>query len=76
MEIIKRTKAPNEIVSATESNSSIRDEVNRRSFKAGYTDRDGQLRISRSGGAGKGDSPRSVNKKLYDENYDRIFNKE
>jgi len=61
------------IVPATESESSIKDEVNRRTFKAGYTDRDGQPKISRSNGAGKGDVFRPVNKKLYDQNYDRIF---
>lgn len=78
MEIItKRTKAQNEIVPVTESQSSIKDEVNRRTHKAGYTDRDGQPRISRSTGAGKGDACRPMNKRLYDKNYDRIFrNKE
>ena len=63
------------IVPATESESSIKDEVNRRSYKAGYTDRDGQPMRSRSNGAGKGDAPRPVNKKLYDRNYERIFKK-
>lgn len=73
MEIItNRTKAPNEIVPATESESSIKDEVNQRTHKAGYTDRDGQ---PRSTGAGKGDAYRPVNKKKYDENYERIFGK-
>ena len=28
-----------------------------------------------SHGAGKGDKPRPVNKKVYDDNYDLIFNK-
>ncbi len=67
MQILERSKAPNEIVPATESESSIRDEVNRRTCKAGYTDRDGQPRN------GKGDAPRPVNKKLYDQNYERAF---
>ncbi len=76
MEIItSRTKAPNEIVPAAESEGSIKDEVNRRTHKAGYTDRDGQPMVRRNSGAGKGDSPRPVNKKLYDENYERIFGK-
>lgn len=71
MQIINRTKSPDEIVPATESESSIKDEVNRRTYKAGYTDRDGQPRSS-----GKGDTCRPVNKKRYDKNYDRIFSKE
>ncbi len=72
MQILKRTKnAELEIVSAAESESNVRDEVNRRSYKAGYTDRDGQPKS----GAGKGDTYRPVNKKLYDDNYERIFGK-
>ena len=70
MEILKRAKGfqSGEGISAFESESNVREEVNRRSHKAGYTDRDGQPR-----GAGKGDAPRPVNKKLYDWNYERIF---
>ena len=60
-----------DIIPATESESSIKDEVNRRSCKAGYTDRDGQPKIS--SGAGKGDSFRPCNKELFDINYIRIF---
>ena len=72
MEIItKRTKAPNEIVPASESNSSIRDEVNKRTHKAGYTDRDGQPT-----GAGKGDTRRPCNMNKYRENYVKIFGHE
>ena len=76
MEILKRAREfqSGEGVSAFESESSIRDEVNRRSYKAGYTDRDGQPKISRhSKAAGKGDVYRPVNKKRYDQNYIRIF---
>ncbi len=74
MEIItERHKSPNEIVPATESKSSIKDEVNRRTHKAGYTDRDGQPITSRITSYGKGDSPRPTNKKLYDLNYERAF---
>lgn len=77
MEIItKRTKCPDEVIPAGESQSSVKDEVNRRTHKAGYTDRDGQPKISRQTGNGKGDTCRPMNKKLYDENYDRIFKKE
>jgi len=70
LEILKRARGhlDGELVAWNESSSNVREEVNRRSFKAGYTDRDGQPR-----GAGKGDSPRPVNKKLYDQNYERIF---
>ncbi len=43
MQILKRAKnAEMDIVSVTESESNIRDEVNRRTWKAGHTDRDGQ----------------------------------
>jgi len=74
--ITERHRPPNEIVPATESESSIKEEVNRRTYKAGYTDRDGQPKISRhSKAAGKGDVPRPCNKELYDRNYDRIFGK-
>ena len=74
MEIItERHKAPGMIVPASESESSIKDEANRRTHKAGYTDMDGQPKISRSNGAGKGDVFRPVNKKRYDQNYERIF---
>ncbi len=70
MQILKRAKnAELEIVSAAESESNVKDEVNRRSCKAGYTDRDGQPKN------GKGDTYRPVNKQLYDENYERIFGK-
>lgn len=73
MQILNRAKnAELEIVSATESESNVRDEVNRRTWKAGHTDRDGQMKVSRSG---KGDTYRPVNKKKYDENYERIFGK-
>jgi len=70
LEILKRARGhlDGELVAWNESSSNVREEVNRRSFKAGYTDRDGQPR-----GAGKGDSPRPVNKKRYDQNYKRIF---
>ena len=70
MEILKRARGfqSGEGVSAFESEANVREEVNRRTCKAGYTDKDGQPR-----GAGKGDSLRPVNKKLYDQNYERIF---
>ncbi len=74
MQILKRAKnAEMDIVSVSESASNVREEVNRRTCKAGYTDRDGQPRTSRSTGAGKGDVPRPCNMKKYRENYARIF---
>ncbi len=74
MQILNRAKnAEMDIVSVFESESNVREEVNRRTHKAGYTDRDGQP--VRSRGVGKGDLFRSVNKKRYDENYERIFGK-
>jgi len=48
----------------------LRKEVIRRGAKAGHCNRDGTP-IS----TGKGDTYRPVNKKKYDENYDRIFGK-
>ena len=73
MEIItERHKAPGMIVPVTESESSIRDEVNRRTYKAGYTDSDGQPMVSRSSGAGKGDRRRPTSKR-YLKNYVEIF---
>ncbi len=75
LEILKRAKGfqSGEGVSAFESESNVRDEVNRRSHKAGYTDRDGQPKVSRQTSYSKGDSCRPMNKKLYDQNYERIF---
>lgn len=62
------------IVSPNESESNVREEANKRTCRAGYTDSDGQQKISRNlKAAGKGDVPRPVNKKRYDENYKRIF---
>ena len=71
--IAKRSKAPNEIIPVTESESSIKDEINRRTCKAGYTDSDGQMMTSRNSGAGKGDVPRPCNGNLYRENYVKAF---
>ena len=73
MEIItERHKAPGMIVPVTESVSRRKDEVNRRTHKAGYTDRDGQPMIRRNNGAGKGDSPRPVDQSKYSEHYNKI----
>ncbi len=77
MQILKRAKnAEMEIVSVFESESNVREEVNRRTCKAGYTDRDGQPKRSRNNSAGKGDVPRPCNMKKYRENYELIFGHE
>ena len=75
MEILKRAREfqSGEGVSVFESETNVREEVNRRTWKAGYTDRDGQPKKSRNNGAGKGDAPRPCNTKKYRENYARIF---
>ncbi len=74
MQILKRAKNTEmDIISVTESESNVREEANRRSYKAGYTDRDGQPRTSRVTSYSKGDTPRSYNRKKYDKNYVRIF---
>lgn len=72
VQILKRARGPNDgdVVPFGPAPAGFQDELNLRSFKAGYTDRDGGPRS-----AGKGDAYRSVNKKKYDENYDRIFKK-
>ncbi len=76
MQILKRAKnAEMDIIPATESESNVQDEVNRRSHKAGYTDRDGQMKVSRNNSAGKGDVSRPCDMNKYRENYDRIFRK-
>ena len=68
-----RHKQPDMIVPASVSDSDMKAEVNRRTHKAGLTDRDGQR--MKSTGAGKGDAWRPCDMKKYRENYDRIFNK-
>lgn len=74
MQILKRARGENdgEIVPAYVSDSDMKDEVNRRTHKAGYTDRDGQPKISRNNGAGKGDVFRPVDKKKYDAECERL----
>ncbi len=73
MEILKRAKGfqSGEGISAFESEANVREEAIRRSHKAGHCNSEGGPT-----GSGKGDSYRSVNKKRYDKNYDRIFKKE
>jgi len=74
MQILNRAKNTEmDIIPLGESKKNVKEEANRRTWKAGYTDRDGQPKRSRSNGSGKGDIPRHVNKELYDINYARIF---
>ena len=67
MEILKRAKnSEMDIIPFNESESNVRDEVNRRTWKAGITDRDGQ-QMKR---------PKIVSKppsEQYRKNYVRIF---
>jgi len=74
LEIIGKAKGNSGDITSF-ADSPDKDEINRRTHKAGYTDRDGQPKISRNNGAGKGDVPRPCNKALYDKNYERIFRK-
>ena len=62
MQILKRARNSElEPIPSTESDSNVRDEANRRSAKAGYTDRDGQPRTRRKiQNRGYGDKPISV----------------
>jgi len=68
LEILKRAKKPadGEVVDWNESESNVREEVNRRTCKAGYTNREG----------GPPTTGRIIMKpatKQYRENYRRIF---
>lgn len=78
MQILKRARGHSDGDMATSGHNppaGLQDEINHRTWKAGYTDKDGQQKISRNDGAGKGDVPRPCNKKKYDEGYERIFGK-
>lgn len=69
MEILKRAKGDaGEGIPWNADPKALREEINSRTCKAGYTNSDGTPR-----GAGKGDSPRPVDKQKYDEGYERIF---
>jgi len=76
MQLLKRARnSEMDVIPLGESENNIQDEANLRSYKAGYTDRDGQQMISRNNNAGKGDVSRPCNKALYDKNYERIYGK-
>jgi len=77
VEILKRARGHSDGDITSFADAPDKDEINRRTWKAGYTDRDGQPKMSRNLlGAGKGDVPRPCNKKLYDLNYERVFGHE
>ena len=74
MEILKRATEfqSGEGVAWNESEANVREEVLRRSHKAGYTEKDGTpIRMD----AGKGSRSRPVDIKKFQRNYDRIFKK-
>ncbi len=74
MEILKRAKGDSgEIIPWNADKKDVQQEINHRTYKAGYTDRDGQPMVSRNNGAGKGDVPRPCDTKKFRENYVRIF---
>lgn len=75
MEIIKRAKGDaGEIIPWNADKKAVQEEVNHRTHKAGYTDRDGQPPLrSRCSEAGKGDWTRPCNTRKYRENYVKIF---
>lgn len=60
--------ADGEVVPWNEKPENVREEMIKRSAKAGYCNSDGTIK-----GAGKGDRFRPVNKKKYDQHYKQIF---
>lgn len=70
MEILKRARghSDGDVLPFNADKKDIQEELNRRTYKAGYTNSHGGPVSS-----GKGDTYRPVNKKKYDENYKRIF---
>ena len=68
MEILKRAKSGGEIVAWNESEANVREEVNRRTCKAGYTNSEGGPTSS-----GKGDRYRPVDERKYAANCRRVF---
>ncbi len=74
MEILKKATEfqSGEGVAWNESEANVREEVLRRSHKAGYTEKDGTIIQT---GAGKGSRSRIVDTKKFQINYDRVFGK-
>lgn len=58
--ITNRHKNPGDVIPPTESESNVREEANKRTYKAGYTDRDGQPKIRKIQDRGYGESRLSV----------------
>ena len=75
MEIITRKHHGDtgELVPFNVKSEDLQDEVNSRTHKAGHTNRQGERLWSNKIWSGKTDRYRSVDKKKYDENYERIF---
>jgi len=75
LEILKRARGEQdgEGVPWNADPKAVREEINHRTHKAGYTDRDGQLQTSRVTSYSKGDSRRPGNVKKYRENYVKIY---
>jgi len=68
MEILKRAKSGGEIVSPFESEANVKEEVDRRTARAGYTNKYGEP---------MGRTKISVGwTRKYENNYERIFGKE
>ncbi len=66
LEILKRAKSGGEVVSFLEDENNVKEEVLKRSAKAGHFN-------CGSTGSGKGDARRPIDEKLYRENYVKIF---
>ena len=74
MQILKRAKGDSgEVVPFNADEKAVKEEVDRRTHKAGYTDRDGRPKTSRVTNYSKGDSRRPGNLKKYRENYVKIY---
>jgi len=74
MEILKRAKGDSgEVIPWNADAKDVQQEINHRTWKAGYTDRDGQPRSNKDTGAGKGDCRRPGDAQKYQQNYSRAF---
>ena len=73
LEILKRARGPCDGDITSFNEPVPQDEINSRTYKAGYTDRDGQPRTSRMTSYSKGDGRRPVDPVKYDKNAKRLF---
>ena len=78
LEILKRAREfqSGEGIPWNANEADVRQEINQRTYKAGYTDRDGRPKVSRQTNYSKGDSRRPGNSQMYRENYVKIFGHE